>query len=29
MIAGKHAAGITVPPPGAIASHLIRTWAEE
>ena len=28
MIAGKHEAGITVPPPGAIASHLIRTWAE-
>jgi NAD+ diphosphatase len=27
IIAGKH--GITIPPPGAIASHLIRTWAEE
>jgi NAD+ diphosphatase len=29
IIAGKHETGITVPPPGAIASHLIRTWAEE
>lgn len=28
IIAGKHEAGITIPPPGAIASHLIRTWAE-
>jgi NAD+ diphosphatase len=29
IIAGNHEAGITIPPPGAIASHLIRTWAEE
>jgi NAD+ diphosphatase len=29
IIAGNHEAGITVPPPGAIASHLIRSWAEE
>jgi NAD+ diphosphatase len=29
MIAGKHADGLLVPPPGAIASHLIRFWAEQ
>ncbi|WP_311030043.1 NAD(+) diphosphatase [Mesorhizobium koreense] len=29
IIAGNHEADITIPPPGAIASHLIRTWAEE
>ena len=29
MVAGRHEAGITIPPPGAIASHLIRTWAED
>jgi NAD+ diphosphatase len=28
IIAGKHEAGISVPPAGAIASHLIRSWAE-
>ena len=28
MIAGVHSGGIVVPPPGAIASHLIRGWAE-
>ena len=28
MIAGNHPEGIVIPPPGAIASHLIRTWAE-
>lgn len=29
MIAGTHPEGLTVPPPGAIASHLIRFWAEQ
>jgi NAD+ diphosphatase len=29
IIAGTAASGITVPPRGAIASTLIRTWAEE
>jgi len=28
MIAGEHAGGLGVPPAGAIASHLIRAWAE-
>jgi NAD+ diphosphatase len=28
IIAGNSGAGITIPPPGAIASHLIRSWAE-
>ncbi|MEO3384810.1 NAD(+) diphosphatase [Mesorhizobium sp. CAU 1741] len=27
MIAGTHAEGLAIPPPGAIASHLIRHWA--
>lgn len=27
-LAGKHPDGIFVPPPAAIAHHLIRTWAE-
>lgn len=29
IITGHHESGITIPPPGAIASHLIRAWAEE
>jgi NAD+ diphosphatase len=29
MIAGTHPNGLTVPPKGAIASHLIRFWAEQ
>ena len=29
MIAGSHPEGFGVPPKGAIASHLIRAWAEE
>ncbi len=28
MIAGAHPDGLGVPPPGAIASHLIRFWVE-
>lgn len=28
MIAGTHGDGLFVPPPGAIATHLIRAWAE-
>jgi NAD+ diphosphatase len=28
MLAGKHPAGISVPPKAAIAHHLIRAWAE-
>ena len=28
IIAGRHAEGIAIPPAGAIASHLIRAWAE-
>ncbi len=28
MLAGTHRDGLTVPPPGAIAHHLIRAWAE-
>ena len=28
IIAGHHEAGIAIPPAGAIASHLIRAWAE-
>ena len=28
MVAGTHPDGLVVPPPGAIASHLIRFWAE-
>ena len=28
MIAGSHPDGLNVPPPGAIAAHLIRFWAE-
>lgn len=28
MIAGEHPDGFNVPPPGAIAAHLIRFWAE-
>jgi len=28
MLAGTHADGLAVPPPGAIATHLIRAWAE-
>ncbi len=28
MIAGDHPDGLGVPPPGAIAAHLIRGWAE-
>src|SRR5690606_3739330 len=28
IIAGRHEEGIAIPPPGAIASHLIRAWAE-
>lgn len=28
MLAGRHAGGVTVPPSGAIAHHLIRAWAE-
>lgn len=29
MIAGQHPDGLNVPPPGAIAAHLIRFWAEQ
>lgn len=29
MIAGAHPDGLGVPPAGAIASHLIRAWAEQ
>lgn len=29
MIDGTHPDGLSVPPPGAIASHLIRFWAEQ
>jgi NAD+ diphosphatase len=29
MIAGAHPDGLLVPPPGAIASHLIRFWADQ
>ena len=29
MIAGTHPEGLLVPPPGAIASHLIRFWADQ
>ena len=28
ILAGRHPDGLTIPPPGAIAHHLIRTWAE-
>ena len=28
IVAGTHAEGITIPPKGAIAAHLIRAWAE-
>jgi NAD+ diphosphatase len=28
ILRGAHAGGVTVPPPGAIAHHLIRAWAE-
>ena len=28
MVAGTHKDGLIIPPPGAIASHLIRFWAE-
>lgn len=28
MVAGTHPDGLVIPPPGAIASHLIRFWAE-
>jgi NAD+ diphosphatase len=28
IIAGNHPEGIGMPPPGAIAAHLIRAWAE-
>lgn len=28
IMRGEHGDGITIPPPGAIASHLIRAWAE-
>lgn len=28
ILAGNHPDGITMPPPGAIAHHLIRHWAE-
>ena len=27
LIAGKQAAGIRIPPPIAIAHHLLKTWA--
>jgi NAD+ diphosphatase len=27
ILAGNHPDGLTAPPPGAIASHLIRAWA--
>jgi len=29
IIAGTHPDGIMMPPPGAIASHLVRAWAED
>ena len=29
MLEGRHPDGLSVPPPGAIAVHLIRHWAEE
>ncbi len=28
MVAGSHPDGLVIPPPGAIASHLIRAWVE-
>jgi len=28
LLAGRHGDGLSVPPPGAIATHLIRAWAE-
>jgi len=29
IIAGTHPDGILMPPPGAIASHLVRAWARQ
>ena len=29
MLTGQHPEGITLPPPVAIAHHIIRTWIEE
>ncbi|NMG40494.1 NAD(+) diphosphatase [Chelativorans sp. ZYF759] len=29
IIAGTHPDGILMPPPGAIASHLVRAWAQQ
>lgn len=29
IIAGTHPDGIIMPPPGAIAAHLVRAWAEQ
>jgi NAD+ diphosphatase len=29
MFAGQHPDGITIPPPIAIAHHIIRAWVEE
>jgi NAD+ diphosphatase len=29
MFTGQHPEGITIPPPIAIAHHIIRTWVEE